>query len=643
MRSLTRQLALWRTWEAAAAAGWGFAVWTAVVGVALAVACGIDWWVDLRRDTPFWLRALLTGSQLALAGLTAMLLLVRLRVPTTDALAARAEAADPAYGHKLVTALQLTRPGAKTEGMSAELIAAVARDAAALVASRPVTRFFRFKRLAQAGGVLLAVVAVGGGFVVARPALASSLFARQCLLNVEIPRTVELTPDTAEVWPVGEEVTLRVLADGRFPDAGTVTVQPDGQPAERFNLTLTETLPDGRGVFTATLPPTSVGFRYSARVGDGRTRGPGVVRFEARPVVNEIAAWVILPKWVDPEGKREYRRFQSQAEVQAFPDCEVEVRATLSKPVAAATVGLLGTDGKELERRPMILSTDKATASVRFRPPTTVVGYRVLATDEFGFDALNPPRRGLIVAPDPVPAVTLLPEVLKDPKEDGPLDDFDVSGMPLRVGGQVQVGYSARSPYGLSRAFVVYRVQSGDEVGPWVPLPLANTVADENVVGPFQPALGVFRESGPFGQVEFYQLPSPDLDADPPGLQAGGRYNFQAAKLRKTVRKDGEPVEVPLAVGDRVDFRVVVYDRHPGPARSPTSPPADPPVSGDVAPPALPPDPRRPGGWSPVRSKLVVSDAEFEEWRQRQEAFRGRLAELESKQKQVFPQRTDQP
>jgi hypothetical protein len=92
-----------------------------------------------------------------------------------------------------------------------------------------------------------------------------------------------------------------------------------------------------------------------------------------------------------------------------------------------------------------------------------------------------------------------------------------------------------------------------------------------------------------------------------------------------------------------VDFRVVVFDRHPGATRSPAQPPADAPVSGDAVPVTGPPDPQRPGGWSPVRSKLVVSDAEFEEWRQRQEAFRGRLAELESKQKQVFPQKTDGP
>ncbi|MFO0847935.1 MAG: hypothetical protein U0871_05145 [Gemmataceae bacterium] len=643
MRSLTRQLAPWRAWEAAGAAGWGFAVWTVVVGTALAVACGIDWWVDLRRDTPFGLRVLLTVSQLALAGLTAAMLLVRLRVPSADALAARAEAADPAYGHTLVTALQLTRPGAKTDGMSAELIAAVAKEAGELAAAKPVTRFFQARRIVRAVGVLAVLAMLGSGFVAVRPALAAALIARQCLLNVEIPRTVRLTADTAEVWPVGEEVTLRVLADGRFPDAGTVTVQPDGQPGERFPLALAETLPDGRGVFTATLPPTSVGFHYSARVGDGRTHAPGTVRFEARPVVGELAAWVVLPKWVDPDGKREYRRFQSQAEVQALPDCEVEVRATLSKPVASAAVGLLGTDGKEFQRLPMTLSADRAAASVRFQPPAAVAGYRVLATDEYGFDALNPPRRGMIVLPDPAPTVTLLSEVLKDPKEDGPLDDYDVSGMPLRVGGQVQVGYTARSPYGLSRAFVVYRVQSGDEVGPWVPLPLANTTADENVVGPFLPALGVFRESGPFGQVEFYRLPSADPDTEPPGLAAGGRYNFQAARLRKSVRKGGEWVEAPLSPGDRVDFRVAVFDRHPGAARSPTQPPADAPVSGDAVPQTGPPDPRRAGGWSPVRSKLVVSDAEFEEWRQRQEAFRGRLAELESKQKQVFPQKTDGP
>ena len=37
-------------------------------------------------------------------------------------------------------------------------------------------------------------------------------------------------------------------------------------------------------------------------------------------------------------------------------------------------------------------------------------------------------------------------EVLKDPRDPGPLDDYEVNGMPLVFGGQVQVGYAARSP-----------------------------------------------------------------------------------------------------------------------------------------------------------------------------------------------------
>ncbi|HRM75394.1 MAG TPA: DUF935 family protein, partial [Paracoccus sp. (in: a-proteobacteria)] len=49
------------------------------------------------------------------------------------------------------------------------------------------------------------------------------------------------------------------------------------------------------------------------------------------------------------------------------------------------------------------------------------------------------------------PTVTLLPEVLKDPKEEGPLDDFDVSGMPLRVG-KYDKGASAEEKRVLLRA-----------------------------------------------------------------------------------------------------------------------------------------------------------------------------------------------
>ena len=210
--------------------------------------------------------------------------------------------------------------------------------------------------------------------------------------------------------------------------------------------------------------------------------------------------------------------------------------------------------------------------------------------------------------------------------------DFLVDGMPLRLGGQVQVGYYAKSPLGLARAYLAYRVNDG----PWAALPLAATTSDEAKVGKFLPELGVFRESGAFGQVEFYPIPAADPAQDPGGLTAGGRYNFKTSALKKSMKTYDAVKEVDLEVGDAVEIRVVVYDRHPGAAQPPTAPPRQSGSSTDDAT-AMAIDARRPGGWSPEsRIKQVVSEAKFEAWRQEHYRTRVKLSELEQKQRAVF-------
>ena len=637
MTTLTGQLVAWRRREAAGLLAWAVARWVAVVAAGLVLACLLDYLIDRRRDTPFAVRLLLTAGQLAVAVVAGLWLLRRTRVPTLDALAGRAEAAVPAFGHRLVTALQLTRPGARTDGMSPALIAAVATEAEQLAGRHPLGTLADRRPLANALSALAPVAAVAALCLLAIPKLAAILLARQLLLPVDIPRSVQLADDTAALWPAGDPVTVRLVASGDVGDrvSGTLRVQPDGQPAETFDLAFTNSLPDGRSVFTATLPPMSDPFTFTGRVGDGRLQTPGRVTFEPRPAVTDLAAATISPPWLDPAGRREYRREQQQGEVEALPFHEVAVNVVFSKPVEAASVAVFARDaaGREVEaaRVPLHFHTDQEVGTARFLPPPRATAYRVFAADRHGFGLAAPPRRGLTVQADTPPAVTRLAEVLKDPKEDGPAEDFDVSGMPLRVGGQVQVGYAARSPLGLARAVAVYSVNGG----PWTPLPLADTAADTAKLGPFVRELGVFRESGPFGQVEFYRLPSPDPDREPDGLEAGGRINFQTAALTKSVEANGKRTTAPLAIGDTVEVRVAVYDRHPGPHASSTSPPDPPRRSGGGPPP--PADPRRPAGWSASVFKQVVSDAEFEAWRKQHEAFRSRLGAVEEKQRQVFP------
>jgi hypothetical protein len=608
MRTLVKQLRSWQRREWLYRVAWGAARWVVLVVVVLSLACLTDWLIDRYVDVPFALRLLMTAAQLSLYAGAAYWLLVRLRVPSLDALAGRAEEAVREFDHRLVTALQLNRRGAKTEGMSPQLIREVTREAEAMSARHRLASLADRSRLDWAAALAIPVLLAAGGFAVAKSELVSALLARQCLMSVEIPRSVRLVNQTPELWPSGDEVELRFDVTGRVADdaTGSLSVSPEGQPVETFPLTLAQRIDDEHAVFAAKLPPSSVPFNFRARLSDGRTREPGHVRFEPRPFVTEVNAWVLLPKYVDPEGKNRFERFQPQGEVLALSDSAVRVAVATSKPVATATLVLLARDeaGREREAQRMAMrrSDDGLAAEAVFDLPPRPSGYRIEVADRYRFANAHPPRRGINIAPDEPPRVNLLQETLKGPQDDGPLDDYEVNGMPLGLGGQVQVAFAARSPLGLSRAQVMYRVNEG----PWTPLPLKQVSADPAAVGRFLPELGLFERSGFNASVEFYPIPAANHGVEPDGLEAGGRYNFQTAALTKATPSGPAKLEV----GDRVEFYVEVFDRNPAPGRQP--------------------------GRSESRIKTVVTESQLQAWLDQHDQSRDKLRQIEERQRGVF-------
>src|SRR5438034_5517521 len=150
MNHLVRQLRAWRFRDRLVRLAWGGAKWFAVVAVVLALACFADWIYDRSADVPLVLRGLASGGQVLLAAGLALLLLVRpwTKAPPLDELAFRAEKAIPVFDHRLVTALQLNRRGAKTAGMSKALIAEVTREAAAMAAEHRLTRLIDYRPMA---------------------------------------------------------------------------------------------------------------------------------------------------------------------------------------------------------------------------------------------------------------------------------------------------------------------------------------------------------------------------------------------------------------------------------------------------------------------------------------------------------------
>jgi len=645
MSLLTRQLRAWQFREWLYSTARGVAWLLVIIAASLTVACAVDFYLDRYIDnvseegtsTPLWFRILLTLGQVLLFVAAAYLLVLKVRGPSLVALAGRAEQAIPEFDHRLVTTLQLTRPDAQTKGMSAQLIAAVEQEAGALLQSHRIAKLANPNRLFWAIGLYFAVVIFVGAAGALAGDLAFVLLKRQALLDVDIPRNVTVQNESKPLWPSGDAVELRFRVTGPVSDdaTGTVFVFPEDQPREKYAGKFLERLPDGSAIFTASLPPASEPFTFKARFGDGRLREPGKVRFEPRPAVQELNAWVQMPKYVDPDGTRVYEQIASQGEVIAHQDCAVRISVLATKPLKSATLVLFARDPKGVEsvlaRPAMSLSADRQTAEATFDLAKFPTGYSVELLDDNDFPNLSPPRRGITISPDRAPDVRLLDEVLKAPKDLGPIDDYEVRGMPLAKDGRVQIGYAAQSPLGISSAWVIYRVYDRkikDWTG-WQSLPLKRVEADESKpnVGKFIPELGVFEEYDHLQSVELYLLPTTDPESLPSGLIAGGRYGFLTAALSKPSADGTKRAE--LEQGDQVEYYVACYDRKYALEK----------VADRDRMQQSPNDRLAPGrkpGFSESRIKDVVTQTEVEDWNRRRSESRERLRRLEELQRGVF-------
>lgn len=598
---------------------WGASKWLAVAAGALIVSTFIDWRIDKFRETPQYVRLLLTALQASGLGIAAWFWLIKpwAKGPNVIRLARRVEEGIPEFGHRLVTAIQLTKQ--PPPGMSPELIDTVARESEQIAGKHSFSQFADTRRMKWAGGLILAPIAlIGLAMLVYGSSLFAILVQRQFLRNVEIPRFNSLENLTPELWPAGDEVLIEYAVRGRIGEneLGRVRVKPEGLPADEYPLEYARRIDDSTTVFAAKVPHSSIAFEHRAWAGDGRTRNSSPVRFEPRPVVTRTDAWTQLPTFLGkrPDGGA-YETYQAQGEIIGLASSNARVRIGVQKPTTEAKLVLIartadGTGEADKSTRPMRilpaeeLPTGEANypAEVTFELSGDLVAYRVEVKDENGFANSTPPRRGIQIAPDEAPVVRLLPERYADAGSTASDEDI-IDGLPIPLGGQVPIAYICRSPQGVGKATLRYRV---NEKGNWIPLNLKDVNAEPKY-GPFDPNRGTFSQA-PYGlQVEFYPQPSSDRDTTPDFLAGGGRFDFQTAELTK-VTDDGQTAK--LEVGDRVEFYVEVYDRNPAPGRKP--------------------------GRSETRMKEVLSAAEVLQRLDQTRQSEAKIRDLEKKQRDIF-------
>jgi hypothetical protein len=609
-RSLQRQLNRLRRRERLLRLTWAVARWVAVCGVVLAAACLIDFLVDLYRDTPRWLRVGLLGAQMALwlLGCVFILRWTARRLSDTQ-VSLWIEEKMPRLGHRLISAVQLNRPGAATEGMSPEMIAAVTRQAEEQAAVADFARVADARRLKWAGQLLAPLVLIALLLLALWPDTLRALLARQFLDNRPIPRSLAIESARAhQVWPAGEEGALRFRVRGAFAEhlRGEVRIDTKDGDSERHELIFEARDDAGTATFLARVPPSSRDFTYRAWLKDGRTHEPADVHFEPRPLVRRQQAWVQLPSHIGLKANGQpYEEPQKGADIlYRLPGSTARVAIETQKPIVKATVEVLGPPhalavvkaGARTETVhrsvDLVVQEGGLTAEGTFAfQLQTETAYRIVVRDEFGLENSDKPRRGIRTGPVDPPEVALLPETLARKDAEELTEEDEIEGIPILLGQRVPLAYECRAVYGLSHANLRYRV---------IPRTASREDESEPDQDDFQPLPLGTRRGAP-GR-EFFTKPSEDPDTLG-GIEGGGRYNFDSAGI-----PDGKGGLLKLQEGDRIQFYVEVFGR------------ADP----DGAP-----------GRSAIREKEVVNEKDFWAWLERKEDHKERIRQLEERQHAV--------
>ena len=618
---------------------------TIAVGV-LAVFCLADWLIDRFQDTPLATRQAMLGVQIALWLLLAAVLLLwaLMKSLSDDALALYVEDKAPEFGHRLISALQLNRPNANTLGMSPALIAAATAQAEEMAAKRSFASLADHSRMERVCQMLFGIILVAAPLLIFAFDLVAVLVARQFLADRDIPRSVSIAAvANHQVAPAGEEVELQFLVRGPglgSDTEGEVKIEPKGAPAETYPLVFAHRNSNGDAVYTTKVRPGTVSYDYRAWLRDGRTRQAAHMQIEPRPAVVKLDAWVQLPEYTGrrPNGQP-YETHQARGDVAGLLGTKARIAIETQKPIERATVELLGRPAPELlagmpmpevaaplggflawlvpvmvlasddvagpgalpgasplpefvyRRIAMKIGEDKQHAEAVFdlRPGEQV--YRVEVADQYGFRNLDLPRRNIRLDPEEPPVVALLPERFHEAGKISSEDD-EFEGVPVLHRGKFRFAYTTSTPLGLGKALLRYRINGEGE---WWPLPLREVKATPKT-GPFDLKHGSFIHSGFLDKVEFHQIPSPDVERFPPGIDGGGRYDFETAGLN-------------LKVGDKIEFYVEVFDRNPN---------------------------ERQPGRSEVRQKTIVDLDQYLAWKEGIAQEESRIRQLENTQRSVF-------
>ena len=284
-------------------------------------------------------------------------------------------------------------------------------------------------------------------------------------------------------------------------------------------------------------------------------------------------------------------------EYQGIRGSRARVRIFAQKPIAEAKLLLCRIDDKgeevvfdekEMKILPMAAGADgvnkyPAESADYFdlllgRTGKMLSSYKVAVKDNFGFASAENPRGTIEITQPEYPFVKLLPENWTK-RGEAKNEDEILEGIPVPLGGKFMVEYLCRSDIGICTsyrrktennrliepAWFVYQISDG----PVNYLPLKE-VPETDKTGRYDVSNATFANLPYQAQTLNDQVPFTARTSDKPGSlprsEGGGFFEINTDELRK---KDADGKDVKLALNDRIEFWIEVYDCDPKAGREP--------------------------------------------------------------------------
>lgn len=458
-----------------------YVIWDSLLAIAALVLGAF--WIGLALDyLPVWLGGtemprLARGILLlvvagAFLSIVAAMLIGRLRRPLPDdSLALLLERHHPELGGRLVTAVQLNRPGREGDSHSSRLLEQVHAQAAAAVAHVDPGRIFRWQPILRKSMVVAPLAIVTTLLVIFNPhafALALSRLtlvtdqpwprrAQLEMVGIELPRVTAAeeqseAPELIEFvnrsvrLPRGSSGTLRIraLADGaELPEVCTVHFQTDSGTRVQANMRRIGRQHDGYQSFVVDGPPLaglSESLTLDVRGLDDRLDN---YRIEAipPPALTEVTVRVRYPDYLRSEGSGAVdAEMDYQAGLRIREGSDVRLHATSSVPLGDCDV-LVKTDTEVRSPPQVVPPDDRSELAIRlddFDRPSTI---SILPRDRDGISAGAPYRYFLGVIVDQPPELdvrlegigTAVTPIARIPVAAEVTDDYGVNAMAITV------------------------------------------------------------------------------------------------------------------------------------------------------------------------------------------------------------------